>query len=108
MLARLQEDVLLKVLLLGPDCTVNNIQEKMSEEIGKEQSFGSIFTTLDRLYDKKLVEWKKGSPNEKSAGKAPRLYTITAKGRTAVSEAIEAQKAKYARINTEGILPNIS
>jgi DNA-binding PadR family transcriptional regulator len=69
------------------------MQASLSEAIGREQAFGSIFTTLDRLTEKKFVKWRKGLPDETRGGRAPRLYTTTAKGRTTLIESLRAVQA---------------
>jgi hypothetical protein len=80
MLPKLEEMILLAVLKFGPDVTAGVVQAALSEAGGREQAFGSIFTTLDRLSEKKFVKWCKGEPDERRGGRAPRLYTITGTG----------------------------
>lgn len=93
MLARLQEAVLRAVQRHGPDCRANDVQEAVTKLLGREQTFGSIFTTLDRLGAKGLLDHRKGEPDNKRGGRAPRLYTIRAEG---VSALHEATKINYA------------
>ena len=64
-----------------------------SEATGREQAFGSIFTTLDRLSDKKFVNWKKGDPDVRRGGRAPRLYSITASVRSLLISSLTATQA---------------
>ncbi|GJD36471.1 helix-turn-helix transcriptional regulator [Methylobacterium aerolatum] len=87
MLAKFHEMVLRAVRQLGPDCRANEIQAELTRIIGKEQSFGAVFTTLDRLDAKRFVKWEKGEPEARRGGRAPRLYTITADGVLALNEA---------------------
>jgi len=82
--------ILLAVLKHGPEATAGDVQAALSEVLGREQAFGSIFTTLDRLTDKKYVKWRKGVPDESRGGRAPRLYTITGKGRTTLAASLRA------------------
>jgi predicted transcriptional regulator len=84
MLPKLEEMILLAVLRHGPDSTAGEVQAALSAAAGREQGFGAVFTTLDRLHDKKFVKWRKGTPDEKRGGRAPRLYTITGTGQTAL------------------------
>jgi len=85
--------VLLAVLKNGPDTTAGDVQAVLSEATGREQAFGSIFTTLDRLTDKKFVKWKRGVPDDRRGGRAPRLYTVTGSGRATLIASLEATRA---------------
>ena len=87
MIPRLQELVLRVVRQRGPDCRANIVQEELTNLLGREQAFGAIFTTLDRLSAKRFVKWEKGEPDNRRGGRAPRLYTITGDGVRALNEA---------------------
>jgi PadR family transcriptional regulator, regulatory protein PadR len=89
-LPKLEEMILLALLKHGPDATAGMVQAALSEAAHREQAFGSIFTTLDRLSEKKFVKWKKGLPDDRRGGRAPRLYTITGTGQTAVISSLRA------------------
>jgi hypothetical protein len=58
MLPKLEEMILLALLKQGPDTTAGTVQAMLAEATGREQAFGAIFTTLDRLSEKKFVKWK--------------------------------------------------
>jgi len=82
LLPKLEEMILLAVLKHGTDATAGDVQATLSKAAGREQSFGSVFTTLDRLAEKKFVKWRKGKPDSRRGGRAPRLYTITGTGQS--------------------------
>ena len=104
MLHKLEEMVLLALWKQGPDTTAGTIQALLSEAVGREQAFGAIFTTLDRLSEKKFVKWNKGLPDARRGGRAPRLYTITGTGRTALDSSLRAtQLLAYGRANGDPI-----
>jgi PadR family transcriptional regulator, regulatory protein PadR len=90
MLPKLEEMILLALLKQGPDTTTGEVQAMLSQATGREQAFGGIFTTLDRLTEKKFVKWKKGLPDQRRGGRAPRLYTITGTGRAALVSSLRA------------------
>jgi PadR family transcriptional regulator PadR len=90
MLSKLEELILLAVFRGRTDVTASDVQAALSVAFGREQAFGSVFTSLDRLSEKKLVRWKKGEPDTRRGGRAPRLYEITAQGRKALDESIRA------------------
>lgn len=93
MLARLHEMVLRAVLQAGPDCRAAEVQEIVGGFIGREASFGSIFTTLDRVGDKGMVTYRKGEPDTRRGGRSPRLYTLTEAGAAALAEATRLAEA---------------
>lgn len=93
MLTRLQEAILRATYLLGPDCRAIDIQERVSVVLGREQIFGSIFTTLDRLEAKGLLIHKRGKPDNRRGGRAPRLYNIQAEGISALNKATKLNEA---------------
>lgn len=87
MLQRLQEMVLACVQRLGPDCRIGDVQSRLADLLGKDQAFGAVFTTLDRLTDRGLVTWRIGDPSPRRGGRAPRLYAVTMEGVSALAEA---------------------
>jgi PadR family transcriptional regulator, regulatory protein PadR len=80
-----QEEMLAQALLkIGPDTTAGDLQAAISDATGREQAFGAVFTTLDRMTDKRFVRWRKGEPDARRGGRAPRLYTLTGAGKAAL------------------------
>jgi PadR family transcriptional regulator, regulatory protein PadR len=92
-LPKLEEMILLVLLKYGPDATAGTVQATLSDVTGREQAFGSVFTTLDRLAAKKFVRWKKGVPDDRRGGRAPRLYTITGTGQSALISSLRATQS---------------
>jgi PadR family transcriptional regulator, regulatory protein PadR len=92
-LHKLEEQILLAVLKLGPDATAGDVRAALSEANKRKQAFGAVFTALERLTEKKFVKWKKGSSEARRGGRAPRLYSITALGRTTLISSLRATQA---------------
>jgi PadR family transcriptional regulator PadR len=92
MISKLEELILLIVFRGGRETTAGEVQAALSDASKKEQSFGSVFTTLDRLSEKKLVSWRKGEADARRGGRAPRLYEITVAGRKALDESVRATR----------------
>jgi PadR family transcriptional regulator PadR len=88
MISKLEELILFIVLRGEPEITAGDVQAALSDASKKEHSFGSVFTTLDRMSVKKMVRWRKGEPDERRGGRAPRLYEITAPGRKALDDSV--------------------
>jgi PadR family transcriptional regulator PadR len=93
MLSKLEELILLAVFRGGTDTTAGDVQAMLSAAFGREQQFGSVFTSLDRLSEKKMVRWKKGEPDARRGGRAPRLYQITALGQKSLDASLRATQA---------------
>jgi predicted transcriptional regulator len=74
LLPKLEELILLAILKHGPEATAGDVQAALSEALGREQAFGSIFTTLDRLSAKKFLKWRRGLPDARRGGRAPALH----------------------------------
>ena len=88
MLGRFEEAVLM-ALFNGGEATIADIYQVLAEH-KMARAFGAIYTTLDRMIDKKFVTRRKGDPLAERGGKARYYYKITGGGRAAV---MEAQKA---------------
>jgi hypothetical protein len=106
-LPKLEEMILLALLRLGPDATAGGVQAVLSEATGREQAFGSVFTTLGRLTAKKFVRWKKGLPDATRGGRAPRLYSITGAGQATLRASLSATNTMIKGIGWKwnGVLP---
>lgn len=98
MLPKLEETILLVVLKAGPDATAGGVQAALSDALGKEQSFSAVFTTLDRLSQKRFLTWRKGSPDPQRGGRAPKLYTVTALGQKALRASLKTTQALAADV----------
>ena len=92
MINKLEELILFVVLRGSGNATASDVQAALWEATKKKKSFGAVFTTLDRLSDKKLVKWRKDEPDGRRGGRAPRLYEITGAGRKALDEAVRATR----------------
>lgn len=87
MLQRFQELVLGAVEALGPHARIADVRMHVEDRLDRGLAFGAVFTTLDRLEAKGLVSWRLGDPSPARGGRAPRLYSITADGVSALAEA---------------------
>ena len=101
-LGTLEESALIAVLALTEDKSYGlKILEKLSEMTGKNQSVGSVYTTLSRLQEKGFVESWVGEPTNERGGRRKRLYRVTSSGRSALDQQEQirlASQAAYARV----------
>ena len=82
--------LLLTILRLADDAYGVSIRKELLERAGKDVAIGAIYTTLDRLQKKGLVESWLGEPTSERGGRAKRFYCVTSAGRAALVEADRA------------------
>jgi PadR family transcriptional regulator, regulatory protein PadR len=85
MLGGFEEAVLLALIDAKDELTIAEIYEILADKV-KRLSFGAIYTTLDRMGDKKFITRRKGAPLPERGGKARYYYKITNFGRAAFIE----------------------
>jgi DNA-binding PadR family transcriptional regulator len=85
MLGRFEEAVLMALVSAKGDITIAEIYEILADKL-KRVSFGAIYTTLDRMGEKKFITRRKGTPLPERGGKARYYYNITNIGRAALVE----------------------
>ena len=78
--------LLLSVLRLGDRAYGVTIRQELIERAGKDVAVGAIYTGLDRLAKKGLVESWQGEPTAERGGRAKRFYRVTATGLQAVND----------------------
>ena len=72
--------VLLAVLRLAEEAYAVPIREALEEHSRRTVSRGALYTTLDRLEQKRLVRSTLGDPLAERGGRPRRYYTVTANG----------------------------
>ena len=89
-LGEVEQLVLLAVLRLAGHAYAVPIRELIAREADVTLTRGSIYITLDRLEEKKLVESWFSEPTGEPGGKARRLFRILPAGVTALRAARRA------------------
>jgi PadR family transcriptional regulator PadR len=77
--------LLLSILRLGERAYGVSIRQELVERTGRDVAVGAIYTGLDRLAKKALVESWRGDPTAERGGRAKRFYRITAAGLEALN-----------------------
>jgi DNA-binding PadR family transcriptional regulator len=91
MLGKFEEMTLLSLLRAGPKSPASAVFEVLTDRLGKEKSFGALYTTLDRLVDKKFVKVV-SEPSGSGKAKTRRLFTITGAGQRVLSQSLQSTK----------------
>jgi DNA-binding PadR family transcriptional regulator len=72
--------VLLAVLRLADEAYAVPIREAIEEHSGRTIARGALYTTLDRLEQKRLLRSVLGDPLAERGGRPRRYYTVTSQG----------------------------
>jgi PadR family transcriptional regulator PadR len=83
-LGEFEQVVLLAILRLGENAYGVTIRSEVAECTGREPTPGALYTTLDRMEEKGLVQSRLGDPTPQRGGRAKRYIKVTKKGRAAV------------------------
>ena len=88
-LGRFEEIVLLALVRLRENAYGVPIRREIAERIGRDVSFGAVYTTLERLERKGYVSSRMGNPTPERGGRAKRYFRIEAPGIRALNETRE-------------------
>lgn len=97
-LGEFEQIVLLAILRLGEGAYGVSIRSEIAACTQRQPAPGALYTTLDRMEHKGLVQSWFGDPTPERGGRAKRYFMVTRKGRIAV---ISAQRS-YQRL-LEGV-----
>jgi PadR family transcriptional regulator PadR len=79
--------VLLALIRLGDEAYGVPIAKAIEESSGRNVAVGSLYLTLKRLEQKKLVTSYRGEPTKARGGRAKTFFRVTAKGLRAATHA---------------------
>ena len=98
LLTRAEEYVLLAVLKLGDEAYSLPILDFIQKVTQKEWALGGIYIPLYRLEEKGYLSSELGSPTKERGGKRKRYYRVTSKGKKALKDHKQIQRAMWADI----------
>lgn len=78
--------VLLVVVRLGEEAFAPTIAETLDERVGRGVTRGALYSTLNRLEDKGLLEWAPEEPDEDHEGHIRRRFSVTEAGLDALRD----------------------
>lgn len=85
MLGEFEYLILSATARLGSEAYGAAIRREIEEATGQRCSIGALYTTLDRLQSKGLLQTWMGEPTAQRGGRAKRMVRITRKGAQAAS-----------------------
>ena len=93
--AGLELSVLLAVARLGDDAYGLGVRRDVSERLEHDYSVGAIYTTLDRLQQKGLINSRQAPPTPTRGGRSRRQFRLTGSGERAIRAARERAASQW-------------
>lgn len=87
---------MLAILALQPEAYGVAIQRALASRMGRQLSFGAIYTTLDRLEGKGLISSHYGEPTPNRGGRAKKFFSVEALGIDALNADRRTTEALWA------------
>jgi PadR family transcriptional regulator, regulatory protein PadR len=99
--------ILFAVVRLDADATAVTIRREIETRTSRTISSGALYTALDRLEARGLVQSRFGEPTAARGGKRKRLYTIEPAGARSLTRSYEAlqKMASGMTARLQGLLP---
>jgi PadR family transcriptional regulator, regulatory protein PadR len=89
-LGEFEQRILFALIHLGADAYGATIREALESRTGRPVSAGALYTALDRLEKRGLVDSRLGEPTPQRGGKRKRLYTLQPAGERALARVYES------------------
>lgn len=100
-IGELEHMVLLTVLQLKEQAYGAQIRQYLAQQVGRDLSIGALYTTLERLEQKGLLQTSRGEATAERGGRAKKYFEITAQG----SQALRRSKSALDQLWTGIALP---
>ncbi len=85
-IGELEQVVLLALLQLREDNTARGIRRELECNAGRKISRGALYRTLDRLGEKRFLEWELLEPTPERGGHPRRTFEVTPDGLSALRD----------------------
>jgi PadR family transcriptional regulator, regulatory protein PadR len=97
-IGELEELVLLTVGVLYNDAYGVAVMDEIEKQTGRSLNISAVHAVLKRLEEKGLVTSQMSDPTNERGGRRKRIFTLTAAGRKALTEANELRNQLYNQI----------
>jgi len=102
-LGEFEQIALLAILRVGEDAYGVTIRAEIKDKTGRDPSQGALYTTLDRLEEKRLVTSRLGDPTPQRGGRPKRYFKVTGAGVEAVARAQRSYRSLMEGLELPGI-----
>jgi PadR family transcriptional regulator PadR len=89
-LGEFEHIIILALLRLGDEAYGMRVRQEIEQRAGRETSIGAVYSTLDRLEIKGLVQSNTADPTPERGGRAKRIFRATPKGIQALERSQQA------------------
>ena len=96
-----EQRILFALVHLGSDAYGVTIRDEIEARTGRAISAGALYTALDRLEKRGLVDSRLGDPTPQRGGKRKRLYTVQPAGERALAEIYESLRLMADGLNSK-------
>ena len=83
-LGEFEQFLLLAIMRLGDNAYGSTIRQLLAETVGRDVTIGALYTTLERLDKKGLVDSRLGEATAERGGRAKKFYRVTGRGEAAL------------------------
>ncbi len=94
-LGEFEQMVLLSIMRLKEEAYGLAVRDEMEQVTGRAPSSGALYTTLDRMERKGLIESREGDASGERGGRPRRYLTVTGAGQSALSQSRTALLALW-------------
>jgi DNA-binding PadR family transcriptional regulator len=94
-LGEFEQMVLLTIMRLGSDAYGLAVRDELEAVAGRSPSSGSLYTTLDRMEKKGLVESSAGESTQERGGRPRRYVRVTPEGQTLLARSRDTLMALW-------------
>jgi PadR family transcriptional regulator, regulatory protein PadR len=85
-----EQAVLIAIMRLRDGAYGVPLRRELSERLGRDVSYGAIYTTLERMEAKGFVSSREGGATPERGGRSKRYYRVEAMGMKALEDARRA------------------
>lgn len=103
-LTEIERLLLLAILRLHPSGYGVSIRDEIEARTNRRYSFGTIYTTLDRLEQRGYVKSREGEATAVRGGRKKLHFELTGEGNLALERSLQALDAMRAGIGWKGAL----
>lgn len=102
-LGEFEQFLLLAILRLSDQAYGSTIRQLLAESINRDVTIGALYTTLERLEKKGLVESKMGESTAERGGRAKKYFTVSAQGQSALKRSKQALSNMWQGLALKGV-----
>lgn len=102
-LGEFEQFLLLAILRLGDNAYGSTIRQLLADSISRDVTIGALYTTLERLEKKGLVESRMGESTSERGGRAKKYFKVSAQGQTALRRSKQALSNMWQGLTLKGM-----